>query len=120
MDLTSAADDPVFLAVIGGHVLVLVLAVLFTLLRRYSVGGFFAWVATIASLLFGAFWFLVLGGGRGNSRADESVQFALDPNGGLWITLYIVVALVIALVMAAICRRGRTNRHTAAGSQAAA
>lgn len=109
MDLSAAAADPTFLAIVGGHLLVLVLAILFTVLRRYSVGGFFAWVATVASLLFGLFWFLVLGGGRKNSQANESVQFALDPNGGLWVTIYIVVALVVAYAMTWICKRGREH-----------
>ena len=86
MDLSSAAADPTFLAIVGGHLLVLILAVLFTVLRRYSLGGFFAWIATLASLLLGLFWFLVLGGGRKNSQANESVQFALDPDGGLRVT----------------------------------
>lgn len=109
MDLSAAAADPAFLAIVGGHLLVLALAILFTMLRRYSVGGFFAWVATVASLLLGLFWFLVLGGGRKNSQANESVQFALDPNGGLWVTIYIVVALVVAYAMTWICKRGREN-----------
>ncbi|WP_341955959.1 hypothetical protein [Microbacterium sp. LWH13-1.2] len=107
MDFAAAAADPAFLAIVGGHILVLLLAVLLTVFRRYSAGGFFAWLATIASLLFGLFWFLVLGGGRKNSQADESVQFALDPNGGLWITLYIVGALIVAYAMIWICKRGR-------------
>lgn len=41
----------------------------------------------------------MLGGGRNNDRANESAEFALDPNGGLWITLYIVVALIVAYAM---------------------
>lgn len=115
MDLTAAAGDPTFLVIIGGHLLVLLLSVLFTVFRRYSVGGFFAWIATVASLLFGLFWFLVLGGGRKNPQADASVQFALDPNGGLWVTLYIVIALIVAYVMTWVCKRGRerTGRITA-------
>ena len=110
MDLSAAAADPTFLLVVGGHLLVLLLAVLFTVFRRYSAGGFFAWVATAASLDFGLFWFLVLGGGRKNSQADESVQFALDPNGGLWVTLYIVGALVVAYAMTWLCKRGRDRK----------
>ena len=98
----------------------LLLAVLLTVFRRYSVGGFFAWVASIASLLFGAFWVIVLGGGRGNTRADAAVQFALDPNGGLGVTIYIVSGLVLSFAMAWICKRGRARAHTATGSQAAA
>ena len=109
MDFSTAASDPTFLVIVGGHLLVLLLAVLFTVFRRYSMGGFFAWIATVASLLFGLFWFLVLGGGRKNSQADASVQFALDPNGGLWVTLYIVVALVVAYSMTWVCKRGRTR-----------
>lgn len=107
MDLSAAAGDPVFLAIVAAHVLVVLLAVVFALLRRYSVGAFFAWVASIASLLFGLFWFLVLGGGRKNSEANESVQFALDPQGGLWVTVYIVAALVISYSMTWVCKRGR-------------
>jgi hypothetical protein len=118
MDFALAAQDPTFLAIVGGHILVLFLAVLFTVLRRYSVGGFFAWVATIASLLFGLFWFLVLGGGRKNAQADESVQFALDPEGGLWVTFYIVAALVVAYSMTWICKRGRERAETSGGTGA--
>ncbi|GAA1231851.1 apolipoprotein N-acyltransferase [Microbacterium phyllosphaerae] len=117
MDFAAAAADPAFLAIVGGHILVLFLAVLLTVLRRYSAGGFFAWLATIASLLFGLFWFLVLGGGRKNSQADESVQFALDPNGGLWVTVYIVGALIVSYAMTWICKRGR-ERALAARSAA--
>ncbi|MFF5624844.1 hypothetical protein [Microbacterium sp. LWH10-1.2] len=115
MDLSAVADDPTFFAIVGGHLLVLVLAVLFTVLRKYSVGGFFAWIATVVSLLFGLFWFLVLGGGRGNSRANESVQFALDPQGGLWVTLYIVAALVIAYVLTWICKKGKARSYASTG-----
>jgi hypothetical protein len=118
MDFALAAQDPTFLAIVGGHILVLFLAVLFTVLRRYSIGGFFAWVATIASLLFGLFWFLVLGGGRKNAQADESVRFALDPEGGLWVTLYIVAALVIAGAMTWICKRGRERAQASTASAA--
>ncbi|WP_194764418.1 hypothetical protein [Microbacterium sp. UFMG61] len=118
MDFALAVQDPTFLAIVGGHILVLFLAVLFTVLRRYSVGGFFAWVATIASLLFGLFWFLVLGGGRKNAQADESVQFALDPEGGLWVTLYIVAALVVAYSMTWICKRGRERAQASGGAVA--
>lgn len=114
MDLSSATDDPMFLAIIGGHLLVLLLAVLFTVLRRYAAGGFFAWVATVASLLFGVFWFLILGGGRRNTQANASVQFALDPDGGLWVTLYIVASLVIAAAMTWICKRGAARRRASA------
>jgi len=111
MDLSSATDDPMFLAIIGGHLLVLLLAVLFTVLRRYAAGGFFAWVATVASLLFGVFWFLILGGGRRNTQANASVQFALDPEGGLWVTVYIVASLVIAATMTWLCKRGAARRR---------
>lgn len=48
------------------------------------------------------------------------MQFALDPNGGLGVTIYIVSALVLSFAMAWICKRGRARAHTAAGSQAAA
>lgn len=105
--LTAAAADPAFVAIAAGHLLVLLLSVLLTVLRTYAVGGFFAWLATITSLLLGVFWFLVLGGGRRNPNANESVRFALDPEGGLWVTLYIVIALVISYAMTWICKRGR-------------
>lgn len=107
MDFSAAVDDPAFLMIVGGHLLVLILAVLFTVMRRFSFGGFFAWVASVVSLLLGLFWFLVLGGGRKNSHADQSVQFALDPQGGLWITFYIVATLLIAYAMTWVCKRGK-------------
>lgn len=112
MDFTAAMDDPVFLMIVGGHLLVLALAVLFTLMRKFSFGGFFAWVASVASLLLGLFWFLILGGGRKNPHADQSVQFALDPQGGLWITLYIVATLLIAYAMTWVCKRGKGQSLT--------
>jgi formate hydrogenlyase subunit 3/multisubunit Na+/H+ antiporter MnhD subunit len=115
MDLDAIASDPALLATIGGHLLVLALAVLFTVLRRYSIGGFFAWIATLASLVLGVLWFLILGGGRGNSRADESVQLALDPQGGLGITVYIVVSLVCAYAMTWLCKRGRDRALQSSG-----
>lgn len=115
MDFSAVTSDPTFFAIVGGHLLVLVLAILFTVMRKYAVGAFFSWVATLVSLLFGVFWFLALGGGRGNSRADESVRMALDPQGGLWITLYIVAALVISYAMTWVCKKGKERSYASSG-----
>lgn len=55
MDFSAVTGDPSFFGHLGGRLLVLLLAVLFAVRRWYSIGGFFAWLATITSVLFGLF-----------------------------------------------------------------
>ncbi|AJT41665.1 hypothetical protein [Psychromicrobium lacuslunae] len=105
----DSTDLPIVWAV-GVHLLFIVLAVIFTLFRKYSLAGGLAWLVTVGSLLLGLFWFLILGGGRKNTHANESVQMALDPAGGLYITLYIVITLIIGALIAWFCKRRRAVR----------
>ncbi|WP_394939395.1 hypothetical protein [Psychromicrobium sp. YIM B11713] len=102
----DSTDLPLVWAV-AVHLLFLVLAVILTLFRKYSLAGALAWLVTLGSLLLGLFWFLILGGGRKNTHAEESVRFAFDPAGGLYITLYIVITLAVGGFISWYCKKRR-------------
>ena len=94
MPFTFDLSDPFTLALIG-HAAAAVLAIVFFLVRLNKLAVGLAWLVSAASLLLALLWFLILGGGRKNTHADESIRIALDPNGGLWLTLYIVITLAL-------------------------
>lgn len=82
------------------------------LLSRYprskewrGLASFLGWLVTVGSLILGVLWFLMLGGGKKNTHADESVKMALDPQGGLGITLYIVVTLVLGYLISHLAKK---------------
>lgn len=103
-----APEDMPYVWALVGHVAALALALLAMALKWNGLAALLAWLVTLGSLLLGVLWFLMLGGGRKNTHADESVALALDPKGGLWVTLYIVVTLILGYLITRVVNK-RTN-----------